>query len=168
MIVREETEQDREMVRTVNVAAFETASEADLVDALRAQADPVVSFVAEDNGEVVGHILFTPMTAPEHPHFKIMGLAPMAVLPDRQKQGVGSAMVREGLEHCRRLRSAAVVVLGHPEYYPRFGFEPASRFGIKSEYDVPDEVFMAMELQPGALDGIEGTVKYHPAFNETG
>ncbi len=94
-----------------------------------------------------------------------MGLAPMAVAPEHQRKGIGSALVRAGLEQCKQLGFAAVVVLGHPEYYPRFGFSPSSRFGINSEYEVPEEVFMAMELQPGALSGKTGRVKYHAAFS---
>jgi putative acetyltransferase len=97
-----------------------------------------------------------------------MGLAPMAVLPARQRQGIGSALVRDGLGRCRELGYEAVVVLGHPGYYPRFGFVPASRFGIGCEYDVPAEVFMALELVPGALRGKPGTIRYHPAFAELG
>ena len=94
-----------------------------------------------------------------------MGLAPMAVAPARQRQGVGSALARAGIAACRDLGFGAVIVLGHPEYYPRFGFVPASRFGLRSEYDVPDDVFMAMELKPGALHGRgPGTIRYHPAF----
>lgn len=95
-----------------------------------------------------------------------MGLAPMAVMPAAQRRGIGSALIRSGLERCAQLGYSAVVVLGHPEYYPRFGFVPASRFGIGCEYEVPDEVFMALELEPGALTGMSGTIRYHPAFAE--
>jgi len=88
----------------------------------------------------------------------------MAVLPTHQRRGIGSALVRQGLERCRRMGCSAVVVLGHPEYYPRFGFVPASRYGISSEYDVPDEVFMAIEIEPGALQGLSGRAAYDDAF----
>ena len=166
MQVRTEKECDRETVRAVNLSAFDTPSEADLVDALRQQVRPTISLVAEENGEVVGHILFSPVSLSGHPNLKVMGLAPMAVAPTHQKKGTGSALVRSGLEQCRQLDFVAVVVLGHPEYYPRFGFSPASKFGIDSEYDVPDEVFMAVELQPEALSGKTGTVGYHSAFSD--
>jgi len=165
MLIRTEKECDRDTVHAVNRAAFETPSEADLVDALRQHAQPVVSLVAEENREVVGHIMFSPVSLRDHPHLKIMGLAPMAVAPAYQRTGIGSALVRAGLDQCRQLDFVAVVVLGHPEYYPRFGFSPSSRFGICSEYDVPEDVFMAMELQPEALSGITGKVSYHPAFS---
>ena len=120
--------------------------------------------IADDDDAIVGHILFSPVTLTAHPGLRIMGLAPMAVVPARQRQGIGSALIREGLEHCRRLGFGAVIVLGHAEYYPRFGFTPASRFGLGCEYDVPDEVFMALELYEGILQGKSGTIRYHPAF----
>ncbi len=164
MLIRAEQEKDRAAVHAVNVSAFETPSEANLVDALREQAEPVVSLVAEDNGAIVGHIMFSPVSLSAHPGLKLMRLAPMAVAPEHQRQGIGSALVRAGLEQCRQLGFIAVVVLGHPEYYPRFGFSPSTRFGIGSEYEVPEEVFMATELQPAALSGKTGMVKYHAVF----
>lgn len=165
MLIRAETETDWHAVYDVNAAAFATPAEAILVDALRAQARPVVSLVAEDDGEIVGHIMFSPVSLSAHPELEVMGLGPMAVAPRQQRQGIGSALVRAGLEQCRQQGFIAVVVLGHAGYYPRFGFSPASQFGITSDYDVPDEVFMAIELQTGALSGKHGRVKYHPAFN---
>jgi putative acetyltransferase len=164
MEIRREQAADIGAIRVVNRAAFATGAEADLVDALREQAEPTVSLVADDAGSIVGHIFFSPVTLLGHTELRIMGLAPMAVLPAVQRHGIGSALVRAGLEHCARLGACAVIVLGHPEYYPRFGFTPASRFGISSEYDVPDEVFMALELEPGALRERSGTIRYHAAF----
>ena len=90
----------------------------------------------------------------------------MAVVPSRQRQGVGSALVREGLQRCRQLNAAAVVVLGHPEYYPRFGFLPAVRLSIRSEYKRAEEVFMVRELRDGALRGLSGTIRSHPVFGD--
>jgi len=164
MLIRAEEQLDRAGVRAVNVSAFETALEANLVDALRDQAEPIVSLVAEDDGVIVGHIMFSPVSLSGHPALSIMGLAPMAVSPARQRKGIGSALVRAGLERCRRLGIGAVVVLGHPAYYPRFGFSPSARFGISCEYDVPEDVFMVMELHAGFLDSASGSIRYHAAF----
>ncbi len=161
MPIRAEQENDIPAIRQVHKAAFETDVEAALVDALRGRVDPLISLVAEDQGEVVGHILFSPCSIGSA---KVMGLAPVAVLPEQQKRGCGSALVRAGLDRCRELGFEAVIVLGHTEFYQKFGFVPASRFGLRSEFDVPDEVFMAIGLQPGALDDVAGLVKYHPAF----
>lgn len=164
VILRPETDADHEAVYAVHAAAFETTAEARLVTALRARARPLVSVVAEAEGAVVGHLLCSPMR-PVTPAGYVMGLAPMAVTPARQRQGIGGALVRAGLDACRALGAGAVVVLGHPSYYPRFGFVPASRFGLRCPYDVPDEVFMALELHPDALHGISGLLHYHPAFD---
>jgi putative acetyltransferase len=164
--IRKEREEDTESVRRVNESAFETATEANLVDALRQQAKPIISLVADDRGEIVGHIMFSPVTLTGHADLKIMGLAPMAVLPDQQRKGIGTKLVLAGLKECEKLKFGAVVVLGHPGYYPRFGFVPSSRFGIDCEYDVPDDVFMVKELQEGYLRGATGIIKYHAAFNE--
>ncbi|MCO6511358.1 MAG: N-acetyltransferase [Aridibacter famidurans] len=164
MKIRPETENDIAAIQAVNVAAFENDAEARIVDELRKHADPFVSLVAERDGDVVGHIAFSPVTHSEKPELNILGLGPMAVVPELQKTGIGTFLVAKGLEECRSLGAGALVVLGHPEYYPRFGFVPASRFGIRSEYDVPDEVFMAMELQDGCLADAAGLVKYHPVF----
>ena len=164
MLIRPEEPGDWAAVRAVNASAFETPLEANLVDLLREQAEPIVSLVAEDTGAVVGHIMFSPVSLPGHPALRIMGLAPMAVAPEHQRKGIGSALVRAGLERCRQLGFGAVVVLGHPDYYPRFGFQPSTRFGIGCEYDVPEGVFMAMELQDGCLRGASGKIQYHGAF----
>ena len=160
--VRPERPSDRDAVRRVNEAAFGRSDEADLVDRLRQSEPRYLGLVADVGGEVVGHILFTSITLDAG--VDVRGLAPMAVLPDRQRSGVGSALVRAGLSACRDDGAEAVVVLGYPAYYPRFGFRPASAFGITSEYDVPDEAFMALELADGALGGASGVVRYSPAF----
>ena len=167
MIIRAETSEDRESVHRVNELAFPTPSEADLVDALREKAHPYISLVAIAEDQVVGHIFFSPVTIESEPGaFTAMGLAPMAVLPEYQRQGIGSLLVREGLSECQRIGHDVVVVLGHSSYYPRFGFVPASSKRLRSEYDVRDEVFMVAELTPGALRGRTGLVKYHPEFGK--
>ena len=167
IVVRTETTDDHKSVWRVNELAFGQRNEADLVDALRANASPYISLVAVADEQVVGHIFFSPVSVEsEDIVFTAMGLAPMAVLPECQNQGIGSQLVREGLKACQRLGHDIVVVLGHANYYPRFGFTPASLKGLRSEYDVPDEVFMVTELVPGALEGRRGLVKYHPEFSK--
>jgi putative acetyltransferase len=163
-VIRPEELKDQTAVHALNTRAFESAAEADLVDVLRERAQPVISLVAEHERELIGHILFSPVSLTGHADLKIMGLAPMAVAPEHQRKGVGSALIRAGLERCKRLGFGAVVVLGHPEYYPRFGFVPSTRFGMTSEYGAPEEAFMAMELNPGYLGRKAGTIRYHAAF----
>jgi putative acetyltransferase len=162
--IRSEEPRDGAAVHALYASAFETPAEARLVDALRERARPLVSLVAEDGAALVGHVLFSPVTLPGRREPRIMGLGPMAVAGERRGEGIGSALVRAGLNACRGLGSGGVVVLGHPGYYPRFGFAPASGFGLGCEYPVPDDVFLALELEPGCLQGVSGTVRYHPAF----
>lgn len=164
--IRPESEADRRDIRLVNEAAFGRPAEANLVEALRARSAVVASLVAESDGTIVGHILFSPVSPPEGSHVQLAGLGPMAVLPADQRKGIGSALVREGLRRCKEAGCGAVVVLGHPEYYPRFGFVPAALRGLRSEYDVPDDVFMVAELMAGALEGASGLVRYDEAFAE--
>ena len=164
MRVRSEESRDRAAIHSLNIAAFGRSAEADLVDVLRDTASPLVSLVADIGSAVVGHILFSPVSLMAGKHLRIMGLAPMAVAPEYQRKGVGSALVREGLRQCRELGYQAVVVLGHAEYYPRFGFVPAVQHSIRSEYEVPDDVFTVTELQAGALKDVSGVARYHEAF----
>jgi putative acetyltransferase len=164
-VVRPERSEDAAAVRRVNEAAFGRPAEADLVDRLRDRVPSYLALVAVLDGEVVGHIAFTPVTFdPARPALDVRGLAPMAVLPQRQRAGIGTALVTAGVEACRRNGADGVVVLGHPAYYPRFGFGPAAVFGLTSEYEVPPEAFMALPLAPGALDGVKGVVRYDAVF----
>jgi len=164
MEIRDEIEKDWNAIHDVNTSAFETAAEANLVDALRGAVEPVVSLIAINNGDIVGHIMFAPVILTGHPDIMIMGLAPMAVLPELQRRGIGSELVTVGLDRCGNLGVGAVVVLGHPEYYPRFGFKLSTTFGIGCEYEVPEEVFLVKELLPGCLKGKSGIIKYHEVF----
>ncbi|MGH9966373.1 MAG: GNAT family N-acetyltransferase [Pyrinomonadaceae bacterium] len=165
--VRAESAEDYSAVRRINELAFGGPSEAALVDALRETAHPHLSLVAIIDGQVVGHIFFSPVSVEsEASAFTAMALAPMAVLPDHQKQGIGSLLIEAGLQECQRIGHYIVVVLGHPEYYPRFGFTPARQRELRCEYAVPDEVFMVAELMPGALGGRQGLVRYRPEFND--
>jgi putative acetyltransferase len=164
--IRTEEEQDWPAVQAVIESAFERSAEAHLVAALRDQAQPVISLVAEQRDTIIGHIMFSPVLLPGRPEMRIMGLAPLAVAPEHQRKGIGSALVRVGLEQCHQLDFGAVVVLGHPAYYPRFGFSAAKRFGIGCEYAASEEAFMIVALQPGFLNGVSGKVKYHAAFSK--
>lgn len=164
--VREQRRSDRDAVRALNESAFGQPAEANLVEALHREGAAVVALVAVVEGEVVGHILFSPVEVEPSSEKRLVGLAPMAVAPRVQRQGVGGLLVREGLERCCALGFDGVVVLGHPQYYPRFGFVPAQQFGLRCEYDVPPEVFMALELPGRSLDGVSGLVRYHPTFSQ--
>lgn len=163
VLIRLEQPDDRADVRAVNDRAFGTATESRLVDALRDLPD-ALSIVATIEGRVVGHILFTPVTIEPSTAIRVAGLGPMAVRPDRQRTGIGTGLVRTGLDECRRRGYRAVVVVGHPEYYPRFGFVPAHTKGLTCEFPVPPDVFMVLELEPDALVRSHGRVRYHPGF----
>ncbi|HSB78203.1 MAG TPA: N-acetyltransferase [Candidatus Methylomirabilis sp.] len=165
LVVRPERPEEHAPIRQVNTLAFGRPNEAALVDALRQSARPYLSLVAVEDGRIVGHIFFSPVIIQsETGTFPIFGLAPMAVLPECQRRGIGSQLVLRGLEACARIGQTVVVVLGHPAFYPRFGFVPASRKGLYCEYAVPDEAFMVLELLPGVLQGRTGVVKYLPEF----
>lgn len=172
--IRPETPADHDGIRQVSLRAFEGPGEAALVDALRASGAITLSLVAvhgsdgADGGaeRVVGHILFSPVTiTTAHGTRMAVGLAPMAVDPDWQRQGVGARLVRAGLAALGQAGHPAVVVLGHPAYYPRFGFERASRFGLRWEHPCDDAAFMALALAPHALDDSAGVVRYRPELD---
>jgi putative acetyltransferase len=167
MTVRPEKPEDARAIRIVIEQAFGRAAEADLVDALRQNGKATLSLVAEDEGRVVGHILFSPVTVETAESELVgVGLAPLAVLPEFQNRGVGSLLVSNGLNLCRDAGHSFAVVLGHSHYYPRFGFTAASRFGVRSEYEVADENFMLIELRDGALLNKAGMARYQPEFND--
>lgn len=166
MIIRAEGPEDSAQVRRVNALAFGQPSEADLADRLRTACAEALSLVAEDDGKVVGHILFTPAGI-EGWSSSGMGLAPMAVLPDHQGHGIGSALVKRGLDILRERGCPFVAVIGHPDYYPRFGFEPASKHGLVSQWEgIPDAAFMVLVLDRRAMEGVSGVVRYRDEFNE--
>ena len=154
------------MVHAINQAAFGRPDEADLVDHLRAEGVALVSLVAELEKRLVGHLLFSRVwidtTGTSIP---AVALAPMAVLPGYQRHGIGGRMIQLGLNLLRQRDEQIVIVLGHPDYYPRFGFGRARQFGLKDVYGAPDEAFMAMELVEGALSPCAGLVHYQPEFD---
>jgi len=164
--IRPETNADIAAIHQVNVAAFGRPGEADLVDTLRAQGQIVLSLVAVQDEQIVGHVLFSPVVIPNHgAQLGAAGLGPMAVVPAFQRHGVGSQLVRHGLDLLRADGHEVVAVLGHPRFYPRFGFRLAVHHNIRSQWDLPVDVFMVAELVPGALHGRSGTVMYADAFN---
>lgn len=166
--VRVEGEGDHAAVRSLNRAAFEGAGEADLVDRLR-EVPGVISLVASQSGAVVGHAFFTPVRVEgegDAEHWSAMALGPMAVRPDRQRGGVGTTLMKAGLEACRDAGEGVCFVLGHPAYYPRAGFRSAPPLGLTCQWPVPDDVFMVAEVEAGALKGRTGRVHYDPVFDE--
>lgn len=167
--VRHETVQDIPQIRVINEKAFGQPLEADIVDRLRKSCPDVLSMVAKDNGLIVGHIMFSPVIIENRTSkFEGMGLGPMAVLPNRQRQRIGSALVRKGLEILRNRGCPFVIVIGHPDYYPRFGFEPASIYGIKSQWEgIPDQAFMILVFDRKIVSDISGVARYRHEFNET-
>jgi putative acetyltransferase len=165
--IRTEREDDYQAVRQVIELAFGQPNEANLVKALRVAASPLISLVAENEGGIVGHILFSPVSVEsEDGVFIAMGLAPLAVRPEHQRRGIGGKLIQAGLRACHDLGHDLIFVLGHSGYYPRFGFKTAKMLGFTCEYPVPDEVFMVAELTPQAAGGRRGLVKYHPTFSE--
>lgn len=161
VVIRSETPADVAAIRDVVIAAFPTPGEADLVEALRHQGLSRLSLVAEVDGAVAGHILFSPVTiADAHPG---LGLAPVAVHPRLHRQGIGSRLIEEGLRQARASGAHYCVVLGDPAYYERFGFRHARPLGLDNEYGA-DHEFMAQELAPGGLTGRSGLVRYSSPF----
>jgi len=160
---REETADDLGAIHDVNTAAFGQSAEGDLVDLLRSDGLVVSSFVALTSDEVVGHILFSQLPIEtELRAIPAVALAPMAVLPQFQRQGIGSELVQRGLDICRERGQQAVIVLGHPEFYPRFGFSPQLAERISSPFS--GEAFMTLELAEGVLQNVQGRVTYPPPF----
>jgi putative acetyltransferase len=164
--IRAERPGDVDAIRRINERAFETPAEARLVDLLRQRGKLLVSLVAENEGQIVGHIAFSRACIASRPELPGLGLGPMAVIPGLQNQGIGSRLVREGLSQCGAHGAQFVAVLGHPRYYPRFGFLSASRFRLSCAWPVPEGVFMAMELRAGALATAAGLVSYEPEFDD--
>lgn len=164
IMIRAESPHDIAAIHALNVQVFGQPQEAHIVDALRAQGGVQLSLVAASGGRIVGHLLLSP--AQIAGRWTGAALGPMAVAPDRQRQGIGSALVQASLDWLRSAGCPFVIVVGHPEYYPRFGFQPASRFGVSCPWAVPDEVFMLLPLDETQLAGVAGRAEFRSEFSD--
>jgi len=166
--IRKEKAEDAHGIRLVNEKAFGRLQEAELVDKLRLTCPKLLSLIALCEDQLIGHILFSPATIEGvHGVLEGMGLAPVAVLPDDQGKGMGSKLIRSGIDILEKDSCPFIIVLGHPHYYPRFGFEPASKYGIRCQWEgVPDGAFMILWLDKSKMKGVSGIAKYLEEFNE--
>lgn len=168
-IIRKERLEDHEEIKELNNEAFGTENEAKLIEAIRSSTKFIneLSLVAETSSkEIIGHILFSKITIETaNGAVDSLALAPMAVKPNFQNRGVGSSLVREGLQRCKQLGYSSVIVLGHPSFYPKFGFVTAASKGIRPPFKVSEEVFMVFEVKENALENVNGIVKYPEAFS---
>ena len=168
ILIRHEQPSDYSQIFSVHKLAFNRTDEADLVNSLRRsdQFIPKLSLVAELNGEIIGHIVYTKIEIHQgQERFESIALAPLSVRPDFQKSGVGSKLIRTSLSLAAELNYSSVIVLGHEHYYPKFGFIATERWGIKTSFDVPASFLMGLELQPGSLENVSGVITYAPEFS---
>jgi putative acetyltransferase len=169
MIIRKENIDDFEDVYRLNYLAFgNREDESKLVERIRKSEEfiPELSIVAEVDNEIIGHLLLSKATVVDYERiFDVIVLAPIAIHPNHQKRGIGSKLIEEGIRQCRHLGFSIILLIGHPSYYPRFGFQPARKYGLElKQFEVPDEVFMVYEVEEGKLQGIRGELKYPKAF----
>ena len=166
MIIRREKNEDFKSIYEINYQAFKQKNESELIESIRGSKNfvPELSLVAEKNGKIVGHLLLSKIKIKGEKVYESLILAPLAVLPELQKQGIGEKLIKEGLKKARELGFSSVIVVGHKDYYPKFGFEKASKWNIKCSFEVPDEAFMAIELKVRALADKSGIVKYPKEF----
>ena len=161
--IREERSDDIAAVREVNRRAFGQDQESNIVDALRTNGAALLSLVATVNGQVAGNIMYSLLTVAEN--IDGVALGPMAVVPEYQRQGIGAKLIEAGNRKIKDAGYPFIIVAGHPAYYPRFGFRPASEYGIKCEWDVPDDAFMVLILDPPKMQGVSGLAKYRHEFS---
>ena len=160
--IREERPGDAAAIRDLNQRAFGQDQEANIVDALRSNGAATLSLVATLNGRVVGHVMYSPLSVGDKATGAALG--PMAVCPEHQRQGIGSKLVEAGNRKLKDAGCPCIIVLGHANYYPRFGFRPANTHGIKCEWEVPDDVFMMLVLNQEKMQGVSGLAKYRHEF----
>lgn len=174
LTIREEEIKDYNEVEKVVEESFKTAEFSDkdehnLVRRLRNSNEFIkeLSLIVEEENKILGHVLLTKaLINGEDTSFEALALAPLAVLPEYQKSGIGKKLMNKAIERARELGYKSIVVLGHEKYYPKFGFEKASKYGVKAPFEVPDEAYMILELLPGGLNGVSGIVEYSKAFFE--
>jgi putative acetyltransferase len=163
--IRPEEPRDYEIVYEINRQAFDSSDEAEIVKKVRHHSGPIISLVAEIDSQIVGHIMFSPVNIiGDQDEWKAMGLGPVAILPTYQRKGIGTALIYAGLESCRQIDQSIVFLVGHPDYYPRFGFKLARKQGFQYKSARFDPYFFVLELRPGALTGKSGYVQFLPAF----
>ncbi len=161
--IREEHPDDVAAVRDLNRRAFGQDQESNIVDALRGSGAALLSLVATVNDRLVGHIMYSSAVIGDSVTGAALG--PMAVLPECQRQGIGSKLVEAGNQKLKDAGCPFIIVMGHADYYPRFGFRPASEHGIKCEWDVPDDVFMLLVLDQAKVQGVSGLARYRHEFS---
>lgn len=168
MNIRQESPQDFQAIYEINHLAFEQEGESQLIEKIRKSETfiPELSLVAEQNNKVIGHILFSKIKIIGEQSYPSLALAPMSVHPDFQNKGIGSQLVTQGLQIAKKLNFEHVIVLGHHNFYPKFGFQKASNWSIQCPFEVPGDHFMAIELVEGSLENKGGLVEYPPIFYE--
>ncbi len=167
MEIRQEKETDIQGIYELNCNAFETSEEAKIVNALRKSGQIILSLVAIENEQIIGHVAFSPMAFGEdRSNYNVVALAPMAVDPERQKSGIGTQLINTAKKILKEKGVVGILLIGHPDYYPRFGFKPVhSAFGFESEFDVPDNVFLGFELVEGKLGRINKKAYFRKEFS---
>ncbi|MCA1575815.1 MAG: N-acetyltransferase [Acidobacteria bacterium] len=167
--IREEQPEDVAAIREVNNRAFGQDQEGNIVDALRSNSAALLSLVATVDGQVVGHIMYSPITVGDATNSDVAitgaALGPMSVLPEHQRHGIGTKLVETGTQKLMAAGYPFIIVLGHANFYPRFGFKPASTFGVRCEWPVPDDAFMLLVLDETKLQGVSGLAKYRHEFS---
>jgi predicted N-acetyltransferase YhbS len=166
--IRQEVNKDYKRVYEITKLAFGQEKESKLIEKVRKGPNfvPELSLVAEKDNEIVGHILFSKMKIVGESEYETLMLAPLAVIPELQKQGIGGKLIKKGIEKAIELGFDSIIVVGHKDYYPKFGFQKASKWGIKCPFEVPDGAFMAIELTENALENKAGVVQFPEEFME--